>query len=123
MPGPLSTRDLELLEMPPVMSQFPLEFDNQTCWEGFDGECNSCGCTLPIEQVRGLVSRPIASVAVIEAVGVCHSCKVLTHFDYRLHDDMRITGQREDGWHTWRAEPSIWERLDSVFKRFLVYKE
>lgn len=97
--------------MSSVMSQFPIIFLNKSHWSEFDGECSCCGKTLTNEFVRGFVSRPIQSVAVIEAVGVCCSCKRVTRFDYRLHDDMRLTGQRENGWQTWKAAPTLWERL------------
>lgn len=117
MPSPLTIRDKELLEMSSVMSQFPITFASKDQWSEFNGECSCCGKTLPNEFVRGIVSRPIQSVAVIEAVGVCSSCKLVTRFDYRLHDDMRLTGQREDGWQTWKASPTLLDRLNSMFKR------
>ena len=44
--------------------------------EEMDSECNACGKTLSHEVFRGLVSRPIETVAVIEAVGVCDACSL-----------------------------------------------
>lgn len=119
MPSPLTARDRELLAMPSVISQFPVEFANDAVWEEFDGECSCCGKTLQREHVRGLVARPIEPVATVEAAGICTDCKLVTRFDYRLHDDMRLTGQREDGWKTWQATPTIWDRFVSLFKRLL----
>lgn len=103
--------------MPTVMSQFPVKFDKHVQWAQFDGECQCCEKTLPRNLVRGKVSRPTGTVAVVEAVGICHTCKTVTRFDYRLHDDMRVTGQREDGWQTWKAAPSLWKRLVSILKK------
>lgn len=117
MPSPLSQRDRELLAMPSVISQFPIAFAHNSVWEEFDGECSCCGKTLHRDYVRGCVARPIPSVATVEAVGVCSDCKLLTRFNYRLHDDMRLTGQREGGWKTWKAAPTIWDRLASMVKR------
>lgn len=117
MASALTPRDRELLAMPSVMSQFPVAFANNAVWEEFDGECSCCGKTLLREHVRGLVARPIPSVAVVEAAGVCGDCKLVTRFNYRLHDDMRLSGQREDGWKTWKANPTIWDRFAAMFKR------
>lgn len=122
MPSPLTSRDRELLEMPSVVSQFPVAFANDAVWEEFDGECCCCGRTLSRDLVRGLVSRPVPTVAVVEAVGVCVDCKLVTRFDYRLHDDMRLTGQREDGWRTWQTTKTLLERIASIFKRLVAWK-
>lgn len=117
MPSPLTPRDRELLAMQPIISQFPVVFANKAVWEEFDGECSCCGKTLNREFVRGVVSRPFSGVAIVEAAGVCGDCKLVTRFDYRLHDDMRLTGRREDGWKTWYGNSTIWDRLASIFKR------
>ena len=117
--SPLTPRDRELLAMQPLMAQFPVAFGNNAVWEEFDGECLCCGKTLRREFVRGIVVRPIPSVAVLEAAGICVDCRRVTRFDYRLHDDMRLTGQREDGWKTWRANPTLWDRFTSLFQRLL----
>ena len=108
---PVTPRDLELFEMPTVISQFPIAFANGSECEEMDGECNACGKTLSREILRGLVSRPIETVAVIEAVGVCDTCKVFTRFYLRIHDDLRVTAPRENAWRTWHPEPSFLERL------------
>jgi len=119
VPAPLTSRDRELLAMPSIMSQFPVAFSNNAEWEEFDGECSCCGKTLHRDHVRGIVARPVPGVAVIEAVGVCAECKLVTRFDYRLHDDMRLTGQREHGWKTWQATPTVLERCVSLFNSLL----
>ncbi|MCL4748264.1 MAG: hypothetical protein KJZ83_23070, partial [Burkholderiaceae bacterium] len=66
---------------------------------------------IPDDLLRGAVTKPLPSVAVIDAVGVCPHCKIATTFLYRLHDDMRITGPRADGWRTWRPAPTVWQRI------------
>lgn len=99
-----TARDLALLEMPSLDSQMPVQFANGTQWHSLECECRSCGKVLPIRQVRGAITRQTAHMATMEAVGVCHDCKLLTRFVYRLHDDMRMTGPRQDGWHTWGGQ-------------------
>lgn len=104
----ISERERELLAMDPVMRAFPVQFSVQSVWERMSGECKSCGKEILDEDFRGQVTRPIPSVAVVEAVGVCRHCNVLTAFLYRLHDDMRITGPRDGKWLTWKSDEKPW---------------
>lgn len=113
-----SARDLELLAMPTIASQMPVVFANGAEWHSLKCECRGCGKVLPPEQVCGAVVLQNAHMVSVEASGVCHSCRVLTRYVYRLHDDMRITGPREDGWHTWGGRsPSLFQRVMSAFGR------
>lgn len=111
---PLSQRERELLGMASIASQMPVDFGNGARWTEFTGECKLCRKDIPPELLRGAVTRPIPSVAVVEAVGVCPDCRIATPFLYRLHDDMRVTGPREDGWRTWHPDMTWWERFKSA---------
>jgi hypothetical protein len=109
-----SPRHRELLGMSTLESQFPVTFPNGTTWQKLDGNCAQCGGVLHPSMVHGLVSRPIPSVAVVEAVGECEACKKLTQFYCRLHDDMRITGPAgpsESSWCTWAPKRSLLKRI------------
>lgn len=75
------------------------------------GECEFCGKTLAGDLLRGTVSRPIETVAVVEAIAICDKCRIFTRFHYRLHNDMRITGLRNDGWYEVRAKASKASRI------------
>jgi hypothetical protein len=97
--------------MATIASQMPVVFNNGATWEEFKGECKICGKELPVEHVVGNVTRPIPSVAIVEAIGACLECRIATPYHYRLHDDMRITGLREEGWRTWMPRRSLWERM------------
>ena len=108
---PISERERQLLAMPSIASQFPVTFANGVCWTELTGTCNLCCKEIPADLLRGAVSRPVPSAIVIEAVGACPDCRVVTPFLYRMHDDMRITGQSKWGWQTWRPTPSIRDRL------------
>lgn len=119
MANPLTSRDHELLSMDRLSISFPVKFDNGAIWTGLEGKCRDCGEPVPSSSLRGLVTRPIPSVVVIEAVGICHPCKLVTRFDYRLHDDMRITGRSDAGWATWKSEPSLLNRFMRSLKRLL----
>lgn len=109
---PVSARDKELLGMPTVASQMPVEFPNGAQWHSLACECNGCHRELPEEQVRGSIVRHNEHMAALEACGLCHDCQLVTRYIYRLHDDMRITGPRDDGWHTWGGQPpSLLQRV------------
>jgi len=114
----LTERDYQLLKMDTISSYFPIEFSNGAVWEELDGECQSCKKTLPRNKVRGLVSRPFSNVAVVEAVGVCDDCKMLTRYQFRLHDDMSVTGLSGTKWRTWKAKPSFINRMLNLILGF-----
>lgn len=112
----LTARDLELLKMPSIETQMPIAFANGAVWTEFDGYCLGCNSKMPRDTIFGAINRPIPSTAVIEAIGVCKPCRLASRYDYRFHDDMRITGQRDDGWQTWKSEPTLAARCIRLIK-------
>lgn len=113
---PISKRERELLGMDSIASQMPVEFPNGACWTELIGECKFCRREIPDDLLRGSVTRPLPSVTVVEAVGVCPDCRIATPFLYRMHDDRRLTGPCDGGWCTWMAKPSLWERFKSLLR-------
>lgn len=108
----LSARDFELLKMPTIASQMPVEFPNGAYFSEFKGECQGCRIELPDDVVRGSVVKHTNAMFALEACGVCHDCHLVTRFIYRFHDDMTLTGQRSDGWHKWGGKkPTLLERI------------
>lgn len=102
-PFPLERR-MDLLSRADIASQLPVAFANGMVWREVTGDCNRCGQEIPAACFRGVVARPLASVATVEAVGVC-GCGAITCFHYRLHDDRRITGPDRAGrWRTWTQD-------------------
>lgn len=114
---PITQRERELLTKPRIANQMPVEFKNGACWVEFIGECKFCKKDIPADLLVGSVTRPLESVAVVEAIGVCPVCRMATPFLYRMHDDMRLTGPRENGWKTWRAEKPLFERVTQFVRR------
>lgn len=107
-----SGRDQELWSSPSVASQMPVRFEGAMEWQDLVGYCNGCGDAIPAADFRGLVTRPLARVACVEAVGVCRRCRLLTHFAWRLHPDGSVTGVGPNGrWGTWRSQPGWLARL------------
>lgn len=117
--SPLTARDHELLDCPPIQTYFPLVFNDKCSIEHFSGECSECRKEIHGVNFRGLITRPTDHVAVIEAVGVCFECKVLTRFLYRVYDDFRLSGIRNGKWVTWNPKrKSIFGRFISRFLKF-----
>ena len=113
----------ELLAQPSIDSQMPVKFSSGATWEHFKGQCRECEVEIKDSLLTGRVTRPFPGVAVIEAVGICYACRLITPFHYRLHDDMRVTGQSNDGtWKTWKARRTIWNQITSAIARALGMK-
>lgn len=108
---PITARHEELFAMPTINSQLPVKLDNECLWAEFDGYCLECGNKIDENMLRGAVSKPFPHTAVIDAVGICKPCRVLTVFYNRLHDDMRVTAIKDGKWCAWEAEPTLIERL------------
>jgi hypothetical protein len=104
--NPLTTHDRQLLAMNPIAAQLPVKFTNGASWQTINCHCSECNLVLGRDEVLGRISKPFDNVAVLEAIGICIACNLFTRFEYRFHDDLRITGRRADGWHTWRSRKS-----------------
>jgi len=116
----ITARDLELWRMPSIQQQMPVVFSKDARWDEYDGHCASCGERIPAQDLRGIVRHPLATVAEIEAVGVCHGCRLVTRFLHRLHEDMRVTGLTRGGWGEWHPCPSWTTRLRAGIRAVLV---
>jgi len=105
-----SPRDFELLEMPSLSSRFPVRFPNGVTWTNLTCECAGCQKPLPDDEVRGAVVPHGKHMVSIEAAGLCHDCRLITRYVYRLYDDLRITGPRHGKWLTWGGQPVPWHQ-------------
>ena len=97
----LTETELRLLKLAPLQSSFPVKFDTGLEFAKINCKCARCRKPLFAEFVRGEVTRPISSVAVIDAVGVCTECKVITPFFFRLHSNMSVSTVHNGKWLTW----------------------
>jgi len=99
-----------------LREHFPVKLENGATVHVVNGVCGACGAVIDPKMVRGRVSRPIGSVAVIEAAGYCEPCSYMTELYVRL----RATGESyqaeaigRDG--RWRKvmppPPTLWNRL------------
>lgn len=86
----------------PIQAQLPIRFENGTCLDRYGGKCGRCGLDIADVDFRGRVSRPIEAVAVIEAAGACHECRIVTRYTHRLRDGLTLEWISADG--TWRSQ-------------------
>jgi hypothetical protein len=102
----------------PISSQLPIRFGAE-CWESFEGSCSGCQARIPAHWLRGTVTRPLKTVAVVDAAGYCKACNLLTPFNYRIHKGGRLSGIKGGRWHEWQASGSVAGRLRQWLHRAL----
>ena len=100
----MSTEQIELWEAPSIASQLPIAFKTGFTFSGMRGCCAQCNGPIVDELFKGRVQRPTPHVAEVFAVGYCEQCEILTPFRYRVYDDQRFMGLRNDGWHEWKMK-------------------
>lgn len=99
----------EFYRREPVAGQLPMVFPNGARWDTFRGTCGSCPHVFEATELRGPVTQPFAGVFVVDAWGYCSECRRLTPFQYRLTEDMGMTGRAPDGgWARWEPKRSGW---------------
>ena len=109
----------EFEALPTLASYFPLVFASGSRWTEVTGTCARCGCSV---EMRGTVTpwgpEHAVKVYVLDALGYCASCKLLTPFCHRMHADMSVTGERDGTWVRWPApEPSFWTSVRRWVRR------
>ncbi len=108
----------EFHALPTVASAFPLLYANGARWSHFTGQCARCASAIAPALTRGSVTHPYPRVYVLDALGYCPLCRLLTPFQYRLHDDMSMTGKKDGEWRRWAGRPSalvrVWRALVKV---------
>ena len=117
----------EFQALPALASGFPLVFSSSARWNEFTGYCARCEKPIEPDNLRGNVTpwgsgyRGVtAKVYVVDALGYCPGCKLLTPFQYRLHEDMSMTGEKDGEWVRWPPpEPSFWARVRRFVKKML----
>ena len=119
MTGSVTPRHRELLAMASLQSQLPVEFKNGNQVTEFKWHCANCSCLLSDRNVRGVVSQDLPQVAILEAVGYCKDCMGVTPINYRIYDDLRMTGIRNGRWVTWYSETTLLSRLKHALSKVM----
>lgn len=95
-------RRQELSEMPPISDALPFVFPvTGYSVKGLNAECSVCRCEIQPNLFRGRVQLAFPTVAHMEAIGLCMQCRVLSCFEYRIHDDGAISGLKDGKWQRW----------------------
>jgi hypothetical protein len=116
---PVKEEDLTVWDNPTIAEQLPVSFSNDAKWTSITGHCNGCAKDIPQSHFRGRIERSWPKVAVVNAIGFCEECQLLTPYHMRLHDDMRMTYEIEHGkWYAVQLKPDgLRSQVLSFFKR------
>jgi len=81
----------------------PINYTSGTMLERWPAICPLCHKDVGDDQVRGTVTMPLGTVAVIEATGICQDCKHLFPFKVRVRDDISLE---------WVDNRGVWMKAD-----------
>ena len=113
----------EFQDLPTLASAFPLVFASGGRWNALTGKCTRCDHVIEPNNMRGHIvpwgPRHAVKVFVIDALGYCPFCELLTPFRYRMHQDMSITCERDGTWVRWPLPPpSLWTWIRRWLRSF-----
>ncbi len=107
----------EFAQLPLISSFFPIKMPNGAIWQQFIGCCKSCEVDITDNNFKGIVTRPFDGGAwIVDAVGFCPTCSVLTGYEYRLMPNSEIVGISPQ-----TGKWTIWGPKKSRFLRFLEF--
>ena len=98
---------------PPLQASFPVTLSNGARVHAVRGACSKCAQDIAADDVHGRVTWPIATVAVVDAAGLCRACSTMTQLFVRLRPTgvtYRAEAPRLDGtgWVAVQAPPLPW---------------
>jgi len=96
---PITPQQVETFRKPTISSQLPVHYENGYILDVFEGACSVCGGKVAAKDLHGSIVQPIKSITVIEAVGLCRTCKIAVPFFMRIKDDG--TTQTRDARGNW----------------------
>lgn len=80
----------------PIAAAIPIEFGDGSSLTDFNGACSCCGAPIPADHVRGTITRPTPTTAMIEARGACLACQTMVPFCYLCRTNpLRLEWQDE----------------------------
>ena len=101
----------QYLEAPPIDSSYKSK--SGISFEDLGGECKKCN--KPTKDFRGyIVEHP--NCIEIRFAGVCHPCKLITSYHFRIYDDGRIMANEDDGWHEINTKSNWYSIIMDKFK-------
>ena len=100
---------------------FPITLPQGQKVTGATVHCDQCGSHIPVADTRYQHHEPVSDTHVIETIGVCRSCRLMTRSMRRVMPDGRLQWQLESG--EWvesdflKARPASWWDLDRRLRR------
>lgn len=86
----LNSRDRELMAMPALSRQFPIQFTNGLEIDEVGAACVTCRAPIRPETTFGSVTWPRPEMAVVEAIAVCTVCRTGTPLLVRVKDNGQL---------------------------------
>jgi hypothetical protein len=103
-------RDKELLAMQTIDAQLPIVFNANKQWVEFTSYCACCKQAHDQTFTRGIITQLQNSTAQLEAVALCHTCKLFTRIDYRVDKNFSITTLHMGKWIRWVLKRSTFSK-------------
>lgn len=102
---PVTQKHLTLLKGPTITNQLPIVFSNGSVFSLLEAICSVCGKHIAQADLHGRITKPIDSVVVIEGVGICRTCSLLTPLKCRVRNDLSVE---------WLSAKGKWYREDDT---------
>jgi hypothetical protein len=116
---PPSPAELRIWGCPPVGLSLPIQFTSGNRLSELHFGCPFCKQEIDPQNVHGEITRPLETVAVIEAIGRCPRCKVGIPFFFRIYSDLSMASLTTSGWRFFRARPRGLARIRLALLRML----
>ncbi|ADN76596.1 hypothetical protein Fbal_2394 [Ferrimonas balearica DSM 9799] len=83
----LTRAQIEWTLLPPLKDVLPYRFENGASFKGFRAECDACGQSIELPQVRGRITPLAGNRCVVSARGRCLCCNAYCEYHYLLSAD------------------------------------
>ncbi len=106
-PVEATPHQLALLQMPTIDSEFPIVFkDTGFKMESLHITCRICGNDIPLNHIRGNMSRMLECVVDLDLIGSCEKCGIHTPSNFRINSERKCEWKDSDGVrHSFHVHP------------------
>ncbi len=99
----------ERWQKPALYHALPYRFSNGARFETISARCTRCHHHIDKEDVHGELVPFNDHMVSVRAIAFCRHCTSLNRIDYRIHDDMHMSGYAPDTgeWSHWYLKPTL----------------
>lgn len=102
-----------------IRDQLPILFPSGFAFESCICHCRLCGRIIPDNALVGTVELSFSKVAIIEALGGCEHCMLVTPFQMRVYGDRSFAIKNGHRWTRGTVpKPPLKMRLLGLFKTY-----